>query len=207
MPQIVLLIFELIGTVAFAASGAMTGLKKRMDIFGIVTLGLVTAVGGGVLRDLVLGNTPPEAFKTPIYGFVAMIASIIIFLPVCRKLILKKSHVFDALLLVMDSLGLAVFTVAGIRTAAVVTHDFNVFLFIFVGVATGTGGGVIRDVLAKNTPYIFVKHFYAMASLIGAGVCIALWKQVDDLIAMTIGAFIVFALRMLAAYFRWNLPR
>ena len=113
MTQIVLLVFELIGTVAFAVSGAMTALKKQMDIFGIATLGLITAVGGGV----------------------------------------------------------------------------------------------IRDILAKNTPYIFVKHFYATASLIGAVVCIALWKWAGNIVAMIVGALTVFVLRILAARFRWELPK
>lgn len=207
MPQIVLLIFELIGTVAFAVSGAMTGLKKRMDIFGIATLGLITAVGGGVIRDLVLGNTPPETFKNPIYGIVAIITSMIVFLPIFRKLNSEEHPIFDLMLLVMDSLGLAVFTVMGIETAVTVTNNFNIYLLVFVGIVTGTGGGVIRDILAKNTPYIFVKHFYATASLIGAVVCIVFWKLAGSMVAMIAGAFVVFILRMLAARFHWKLPR
>ena len=207
MTQIVLLVFELIGTVAFAVSGAMTALKKQMDIFGIATLGLITAVGGGVIRDLVLGNTPPETFKNPIYGIVAIITSMIVFLPVFRKLNSEEHHNFDLMLLIMDSLGLAVFTVMGIGTAVTVTNDFNIYLLIFVGIVTGTGGGVIRDILAKNTPYIFVKHFYATASLIGAVVCIALWKWAGNIVAMIVGALTVFVLRILAARFRWELPK
>lgn len=207
MSHYVLLVFELIGTVAFAISGAMTGLKKQMDIFGIVTLGLITAVGGGVIRDLVLGNTPPETFKNPIYGIVAIITSMIVFLPFFRKLNNEEHHIFDFMLLIMDSLGLAVFTVMGIETAVTISNDFNAYLLIFVAIVTGTGGGVIRDILAKNTPYIFVKHFYATASLIGAVVCITLWKLSGSMVAMLVGALTVFILRMLAAHFHWKLPR
>ena len=104
-------------------------------------------------------------------------------------------------------MGLAVFTVMCIGTAVAVTNDFNIYLLIFVGIVTGTGGGVIRDILAKNTPYIFVKHFYATASLIGAVVCIALWKWAGNIVAMIVGALIVFVLRILAARFRWELPK
>lgn len=207
MSQTILLIFELIGTIAFAVSGAMTALSKKMDIFGITTLGLITAVGGGVVRDLVLGNTPPETFRNPVYGIVAIITSFFVFMPFVRKIYNEKNHIFELILLVMDSLGLAVFTVMGIKTAISVTEGFNIYLLIFVGVITGTGGGVIRDILAKNTPYIFVKHFYATASLIGAGVCIGLIKLTNEFFAMAVGAFIVFVLRMLAAKFHWRLPR
>lgn len=207
MSQLLLLIFELIGTVAFAVSGAMTALNKKMDIFGVVTLGVITAVGGGVIRDLVLGNTPPETFKNPVYGIVAIVTSMVVFLPFLRKINTEKHHKFELLLLVMDSLGLAVFTVMGIRTAVTVTNEFNIYLLIFVGIITGIGGGVIRDILAQNTPYIFVKHFYATASLIGAVVCIALWNVAGAITAMITGAVLIFVLRMLAARFHWRLPR
>jgi len=207
MSQILLLVFELIGTVAFALSGAMIGLQKKMDIFGVSTLGLITAVGGGVMRDLVLGNTPPETFKNPIYGLVALGTSMLVFIPVFRKLHNLNQRIFDIVLLVMDSLGLAVFTVMGINTAVSVTDSFNIYLLLFVGIITGTGGGVIRDVLAKNTPYIFIKHFYATASLIGAGVCIALWNLTSQIIAMVSGAILIFILRMFAAHYHWELPK
>lgn len=207
MSESIFLIFEIIGTVAFAVSGAILALSKKMDLFGVAVLGLITAIGGGVIRDLVLGNTPPEAFKNPIYGVVAILTSLIVFLPAFRKPASEEHPVFNWVLIVADSLGLAVFTVIGIKTAVTVTNEFNIFLLVFVGVVTGTGGGVLRDILAKNTPSIFVKYFYATASLIGAGVCIALWNLTGDVIAMLAGAMIIMLLRMLAAKFRWNLPR
>ena len=206
MSQILLFIFEIIGTVAFSISGAMTALGKKMDAFGITALGLITAVGGGIIRDLVLGNTPPATFRNPIYIIIAFVASVFVFVPFLRKLYTIKLHAFEFVLLLMDSLGLAVFTVAGINTAITVTNDFNVFLLLFVGVITGTGGGVLRDVLAQSTPYIFVKHIYATASLLGAGVCIALWNFAGEVISMCVGAAVIFILRMLAARYRWNLP-
>lgn len=207
MSQVLLLVFELIGTVAFALSGAMTGLKKKMDIFGVAVLGLITAVGGGVIRDIVLGNTPPETFKNPVYGLVALATSLIVFIPVFRNMHSLKQHIFEVVLLVMDSLGLAVFTVMGINTAVLVTGKFNVYLLLFVGVITGTGGGIIRDILAKDTPYIFIKHFYATASLIGAGVCLLVWNFVSHITAMVIGAAVIFVLRMFAARYHWKLPK
>ena len=167
MSENLLLIFELIGTVAFAASGAMVGISKKMDIFGITVLGIVTSVGGGIIRDLVLGNTPPATFHNPIYALVAIFISIVLFIPAARRFLFKKQSAYDKAMLIMDSLGLGIFTAVGIETAYLAGHR-SIFLLIFVGMITGIGGGVMRDVLSGNTPYIFVKHFYASASLIGA---------------------------------------
>ncbi len=206
MAKLLLLIFELLGTVAFALSGALIGISKKMDIFGVTTLGLITAVGGGVIRDLILGNTPPETFKNPIYSLVALGVSVIAFIPFFRNALLKNQRVFDIILLIMDSLGLAVFTVVGIETANNVI-GYNWFIMLFVGVVTGVGGGVLRDVLSGNTPYIFVKHFYATASLLGSAATVVLCRFIGMANAMMIGALIVFCLRLCAARFHWKLPK
>ena len=206
MSENLLLIFELIGTVAFAVSGAMVGLSKKMDIFGITVLGIVTSVGGGVIRDIVLGLTPPATFQNPVYALVAIFVSIILFIPAVRRFLFKKQGVFDKTMLIMDSLGLGIFTAVGIEIAYLAEHR-SVFLLVFVGMITGIGGGVLRDVLSGNTPYIFVKHFYASASLIGAVASIFLWKYVGQSAAVFGCAFIVTALRLLAAKFRWSLPK
>lgn len=206
MPKYVVLIVELLGTVAFAVSGAMVGLKKQMDIFGVVILGLVTAVGGGVVRDLVLGQTPPMVFRNPVYALTAVAVSVIVFLPFFRNLFHRFQNFYDHLLLGMDSLGLGIFTVVGIRTACT-TGETGFFLLIFVGVITGVGGGLLRDIMAGQTPYIFVKHIYACASLGGAVVCVALWNLLGSSWAMILGAAVVVILRTLAAHFRWNLPK
>ena len=206
MAKELLLIFELIGTVAFAVSGAMVGLSKKMDIFGVTVLGIITAVGGGVIRDLVLGNTPPATFQNPVYAVFAIITSIIVFIPAVRRFLFKKQEAYDKIILLMDSLGLGVFTAVGVETAYLSGHE-SVFLLVFVGMITGIGGGVIRDVLAGNTPYIFIKHFYATASLIGAVFCIIFWKLFGSFAAIYGGAAVVIILRLLAARFRWSLPK
>lgn len=200
-------ILEIIGTVAFAVSGAMTAIKKHMDILGVVILGLVTAVGGGIIRDLVLGITPPNTFRDSTYAIVAVLTSIVVFFPFVRRLMLHTRRLYDFILFFMDSLGLAIFTVMGIFSASKLGWDHSLFLLLFVGVITGVGGGVMRDILAGNTPYIFVKHIYACASLAGALACVVAWNRIGSLYAMSVGALVVFILRLLAAYFKWNLPR
>ncbi len=202
-----LLILELVGTMAFAASGAITGLRKNMDIFGVCILGLTTAVGGGVIRDVILGSTPPATFQNPIYAVVALVTSLVLFLPQVRHLLMRDQALYDLAMLVMDTLGLGIFTVVGIRTAYGSTSHPTLFLLVFVGVVTGVGGGVLRDMMAGDTPYIFVKHVYASASLAGALVCGVLWGRAGGMPAMLAGAAVVFVIRGLSAHFRWNLPR
>ncbi|MBQ4047046.1 MAG: TRIC cation channel family protein [Clostridia bacterium] len=203
---ILMLIVELIGTVAFAVSGAMTGLSKRMDIFGVAILGLTTATGGGVLRDILLGSFPPMMFRNPIYAAVAIGGAIVIFLPVVRRLLARTQRVYSAILFCADTLGLGIFTVVGVQAAYLAGYN-NAFLAIFVGTITGVGGGVLRDVLAGNTPYIFVKHIYACAAIAGALVCVLLWHPLGATAAMFAGAGVIVAIRVLAAHFHWSLPK
>lgn len=200
-------ILELIGTVAFAASGALTAMKKHMDLLGIIVLGVVTAIGGGIIRDLVLGATPPFAFRDPLCAFVAIATALLLFIPQLRRPLMRNQKAFDLAMLFMDSLGLGIFTVMGIWIAMDLSPDRSRFLLTFVGVITGVGGGVIRDVLAGQTPYIFVKHIYACASLVGAVICAFLWKLLPEYAVMLLGVAIILIIRLLSAHFRWNLPR
>lgn len=200
-------VLEIIGTVAFAASGALIAMKKHMDLLGVIVLGVVTAIGGGILRDLILGITPPLAFRDPTCAIVAICTAIVLFIPWVRHHLMYNSRLFDAALLVMDSVGLGVFTVMGIWNALSFSPDRSTFLLVFVGVLTGVGGGVIRDILAGNTPYILVKHIYACASLIGAISCTLLLRCLPQYAAMLIAILLVLIVRLLSAYFRWNLPR
>lgn len=205
MDQLIL-VLELVGTLAFAASGAMTALKKNMDLFGVCILGLTTAVGGGVIRDVILGATPPATFQSPIYAVVAVATSAVLFWPRLRRLFMWDPALYDLAMLVMDSAGLGIFTVMGIRIAYEQVDRPGWFLLVFVGVVTGVGGGVLRDVLAGDTPYIFVKHVYASASLAGALACVVLWPLAGEMAAMLCGSALVVAVRILSAHFRWNLP-
>ena len=199
------LVLEILGTVAFAASGAMIAVNRKMDIFGVAVLGLFTAVGGGVIRDLLLGNTPPLSFRQPTYALTALAVSVLMFLKPVRSRYNRHNHVFDAILLLMDSVGLGVFSVVGVEVALAVRS--NLYTAVFVGLVSGVGGGILRDVMAGQTPFVFVKHFYASASLIGALVCALLWPRTGQLPAMLAGAVTVITLRLLAARFRWHLPR
>ena len=206
----VIFVLEIIGTIAFASAGAMVAIRKNMDIFGVMVLGITNAVGGGCIRDLILGIHPPKMFHDFSYVGTAIVISCLLFvLFYCKKHLLEGRFIesYEKAMNVFDAIGLGIFTITGIRTAIMVSENSGLFLMIFVGVVTGVGGGVIRDVMAGITPFIFVKHVYACASLIGAIFYVFLYKRMDDAIAMIISMTAIIGIRLLAAHYRWNLPR
>lgn len=207
----IIYLLEIIGTIAFAFSGAMVGIKRRMDILGVTVLGITTAVGGGLIRDIILDKTPPNMFLYPSYTITAIITSIVVFVIVYKNKIaslIRHIDIYDRILTIMDTVGLGAFTVLGINTGLAVGYKGNYFLLIFVGVITGVGGGILRDVMAGTRPYIFVKHVYATASLAGAVVCVILVTLIEEkTIGMVSGAFTVLILRYFAIKYDWNLPK
>lgn len=207
MSETISFLLEIIGTVAFSVSGAMLGLQKKMDILGITILGLTTAVGGGVIRDLILGIHPPKTFQDPVYAAVAIITALVVCTPWVLRFFARCQHLYDLLMLVMDSVGLGIFTVVGISTAYSRSDSYSLFLLIFVGAMTGVGGGVLRDTMASEPPYIFVKHFYASASILGALLCALMWPVFGESLSMITGTAAVVVLRLLAARLRWSLPK
>lgn len=203
----VFFVFELIGVVAFALSGAMRAMKCEMDIFGVCVLAVTTALGGGFLRDCLIGNTPPVNLLNPFPALLAISVAIFAFLPFMRRLLFHTTKAHELLMLVADSIGLGVFTVTGVSICFSHFETPQLFMTAFLGVITGVGGGVLRDVMSRRAPYIFVKHFYASAALIGAIVCAILFPIVGQLAAMVAGIVLIVSLRFLAAIFHWHLPK
>ncbi|MEZ3507421.1 MAG: TRIC cation channel family protein [Lachnospiraceae bacterium] len=200
---------ELVGTVAFAASGAVVGINCRMDVFGVCVLGVVTAVGGGMTRDVILGKIP-GALVEPVYVAVAVAAALLVFLvEYFKKGLLqgKTGVLYERIMLVMDSVGLGIFTGMGVMTGIRNGYLENTFLLVFLGTLTGVGGGLLRDMMAGVPPYIFVKHIYACASVVGAMCCVWLYRDLGQIPAMMISAVLIILIRFLAAYYHWNLPR
>ena len=206
MNEHLLTIFVLIGTVPAAISGAMLGIRKHMDLVGVAILGMTTGVGGGIIRDLVLGNTPPQAFKNPIFALAAIGTAILAFLPPVHHLFAKFPKAYTMMMLITDSIGLGVFTVVGVETALEHYPESGLFLLVFVGTVTGVGGGVLRDLLAAEEPYILAKrHLYAGACMAGALLCALLWEPLGRFWAMTVSAFFIFLFRLLSAHYHWNM--
>ena len=201
---------EIVGTIAFALTGVITAIEKKFDILGAIVLGTVTAVGGGIMRDIILGYLPPLAFRHPVYALTAIITSVAVFIVAffLGKKIVRHFDVYSQVINFFDSLGLAVFVVTGINTAAECGFGDNAFLSVFVAVLTGVGGGVLRDILAGRAPKILHRRVYALAAILGALIYYYLleFNVFHETVSMLIGAGSVLLIRILATVFRWNLP-
>ncbi len=206
----VLLAIEIVGTVAFAITGVITAIEKNFDIFGALVLGTVTAVGGGIVRDIILGYLPPMAFIKSVYAITAVITSLAVFVIAyfLGSKIKKHFDVYSQIINVFDSIGLAVFVIGGVNSAIACGFGENMFLTVFVATLTGVGGGIMRDIMAGKVPKILRKRVYALAAIIGAiiyyilityNICSSAW-------AIVIGAGAVLVIRILATVFHWNLP-
>ena len=201
---------ELVGVAAFAVSGAMAATDKHADIFGVLFLAVITALGGGVLRDMLLGLLPPRMFTSYIYVAVAMAAALIVFLEayIKKDKFLARREKLTAMVNVFDALGLAAFTVSGADIAIVEQGISNPLLAVFMGMTTGVGGGMIRDVLLGEMSAVLRKRIYAVAAIAGALIYyFLLLFNCGELLSATVSMVLVFTLRMLATHYKWNLPR
>ena len=195
-----LFLLDLIGTCAFAASGAWAGVRRGMDLFGVLVLGMVTAIGGGTLRDLLLGEVPPFCLQNEIY----------LWLPVLVALLVFSSHrtlpKLEAPLLYLDAIGLGTFVVIGAGKA--LSLQTGPFAVILMGVITATAGGVIRDILSNQVPLIMRREIYASACILGGSLLVILHRlQINMNLASLIAASSVILLRLLAIRFNWSLPK
>jgi len=195
----VLNIFEIIGTVAFAAAGALTGIQKRLDVFGVFILALTTAVGGGIVRDIFVGVTPPTAFIFPLFTIISLMTAIV----VC--FVYPWFNKFNHIIVLCDAIGLGAFTATAANMSFV--YEYNrLFVTVMMAVLTGVGGGLIRDLFVGDVPFIFQKEVYAVASLIGA-VCFFYTKPfLAGNGAMYLCFGVTVAIRIICMKYDINLP-
>jgi len=189
---------DLLGTVVFAITGLLAARRKQLDLFGAIVIAMVTAIGGGTLRDLII-DVPVFWTQQDIYIYVVVISALMLFfLARYRRLPIK-------LLLFLDALGLAVFTVIGTQKAMAL--GFSDPIAIMTGIMTGVVGGIIRDVLVGEVPLVFRKEIYATASFIGASVFLLLEHlgfSID--LAVIVAIIITLLIRVLAIVFNIELP-
>lgn len=194
-----LYVCDMIGVGVFAITGGLMAARQGMDIFGFVVLGIVTAIGGGTIRDVILGLQPVFWIKDPNYLLVAALSGGAMF---------WLGHVFHSLartLLWLDAAGLALFTAAGAGWAVAAGAPLSII--IFMGVLTACGGGVIRDVLSGVVPLVFRREIYAVAAFAGAAVYGLLVQTVSvSGWAMTAGGLVTFLIRALAIRFDLSFP-
>lgn len=203
-------VFEMIGTIAFAISGALKAVKYKMDLFGVISLGIITATAGGVMRDIIAGSFPPSAFVHPIYVFTAGITSLAVFLYAYFRYT-RKAHLsfsrYASILALGDAIGLGIFTTMGMYTVIKLYGADNGFLCVFSGMVTGIGGGVLRDMMLHDQPEVFRKYIYALASIIGAILAYVLFVYGESNLAVFGGSVVIIVIRLLAAHYRWSLPK
>lgn len=202
---------EIIGTCAFAVSGAVVSIIKRLDLFGVLFCGLITALGGGVIRDILLSNLPPAMFCNYIYAFFAVGTALatFIFARIARTSFETRAEDIDRINNIFDAVGLGVFTIVGINIALSMGYTDNPFFVIFLGMTTGCGGGLLRDILVREVPFILTKKIYAIASILGGVLYYILVTELrcDSFFAVLIGIVFIVALRLLSTFFRWDLPK
>jgi len=200
---------ELVGTIAFAASGAMIAIDRDLDLFGIIFLGVMTACGGGIMRDVILGDLPPNAFRNSIFVLVAAVTSVLVFLFAYLKgaRYWRQRERIDHHINLLDALGLGIFSVIGAKAAMAQGYADNAFLCVMMGMSTGVGGGILRDLLSRTVPAVLHKRIYAIASIAGAGLyCFLLHIGLANPLSMLGGMAITFVIRMLATHYLWDLP-
>lgn len=210
MGDTILYIMNIIGIISFAVSGALIAISCSLDLFGVVFIALITAVGGGIARDILLGNFPPKVFYEPITLLIALLSAIIVFIfSYFNKNHFKEMSVkVERINNVFDAIGLSTFTVAGTEIAILSGYALNPIIAIALGMITGVGGGIMRDVLVCKPPYVLNKHVYALASLLGGGIYYVIAVVLNLPILATFSSIaVVITIRILASKYRWELPK
>lgn len=190
---------DFIGTMVFAMSGVLTAAEKKLDLFGASVIGVVTAVGGGTTRDLLLGITPVTWLSTPVYLYVIIVGVIIAIL--FRKVLASLRRT----LFLFDTIGIGVFTVIGLEKA--LNLGVHPAVAVVMGMTTAVVGGVIRDTLNNDLPLIFHREIYATACITGALVYLFLrWLALDPALIQLLTVVVIITIRLLSIYFNWSMP-
>lgn len=199
--------FDMAGTLAFALSGALVGISRRMDALGVLVLALCTAIGGGIIRDMMVGNVPPMSLRSGLYVGVTILMTAGLFV-VYRRTTMRKKLVkpFRFLYLLTDTIGLAAFTVTGASVGF--SHPTEgPALTVLLGVITAVGGGIVRDVLAQRIPSVLREEVYAFPTIIGGLVFYYIALTDNREWAGYMAFAIVFIIRSLAIRYKWSLPK
>lgn len=192
-------LIDILGTIAFAVSGVFAAMHKKLDVFGVLIIAFVTAIGGGTIRDLMIGDLPVSWMKNINYTLIIVATTLIV--------ILFRSTInnFQKTLLVFDSIGLGFFTILGVQKG--ILFGLHPIVCIALGTITGCFGGVIRDMMLNNIPVIFRKEIYATACIAGGIVFLVLRKTpLHPWLIEAIPIICVFVFRMLAIRYDWKLP-
>lgn len=195
--ELFILSIDYAGTFVFAISGALAGMKRGFDVFGVFILALVTAIGGGTLRDLLIGSTPVGWMLAPIYVYIIIGAVVFTYLFRAHFRKLRRS------MFLFDTIGIALYTILGLQKA--LGFGLAPLISVMLGVVSATFGGVIRDVLSGEVPLIFRAEIYASACLAGGIFFLLVDSWLGNVAGMATAISVVFLIRLLAVRFHWSL--
>ena len=201
---------EALGTAAFAVSGAMVAIDKGTDIFGVLLMAVFTALGGGTLRDVLIGHFPPRMFTNFHYVLLSCVCAVTVFIiaRIFKERYIERERLIEQVNNVFDAIGLGIFAVSGARIGMEAGFADNIFLTTFLGTTTAIGGGMLRDVLLQEMPFVLKKRVYAVAAIVGAlGYALLMRMGMNSVMAYALGMMATIAVRILATVFRWNLPK
>jgi uncharacterized membrane protein YeiH len=193
-------IIDILGTFAFAVSGVFSAMEKKLDLFGVFIISFVTAIGGGTIRDVLVGNLPVNWLQNDVTIFVIFISAL--------ATILFGSYIkhLNTPLFLFDALGLGLFTIIGFEIG--LEKKFSGGICVALGTISACFGGVLRDVLLNKVPLIFHKEIYALACILGGAVYYLLHKtQLNNDVSKVICIILIFAIRIVAIRFKLSLPR
>jgi uncharacterized membrane protein YeiH len=196
-----LLIVDLLGTFLFGLEGATAATRGNLDLLGLMVLAFATALGGGILRDVLIGASPPNSVRDWRYPATAFLAAAFVFVWHASVV-----HIPASVMVTLDAAGLGLFAVAGAQKA--IEYKISPLIAILMGGVTGVGGGTICDVMLARVPVVLRSDVYATAALLGATIVVLGLKfRIRPVVAMTVGAIACFMLRVVSVWQHWNLPR
>lgn len=208
--EIFLIIIQAVGAVSFTVSATIYAIHKRADVIGALIFSLLTCFGGGFIRDLAIGNVPPNILSDKALIIIAAISSVVCI--ICYHLGFIKRvaryadrHQHSFIIEFTDALGLASFVVSGLEIA-LENGKTGFVLLVFCGCITGVGGGILRDICSATIPAVFRKHIYLIPVIIASCFFVLTYKHIGEVAATIITMSIVIVIRMLAFKFKWNLP-
>jgi len=200
-PERLLFAADIAGTVVFAVEGAMAAVNGNLDLIGIMTLAFCTALGGGIIRDVLLGALPPAALRDWRYPMIVLAAAVLVFFLHRDVRAIPLPYIQ-----VLDAAGLAIFAIAGTEKALL--NRMNPLVAVLLGTVTGVGGGTVRDVLLNQIPNVLRFEVYATAALLGSICMVTLTRvRVPSIWAACFGGVVCFALRVVGLWQHWNAPR
>lgn len=210
----VLLIIEIIGFISFSMSGALISIDKETDLFGVIFLSITTCFGGGLIRDVIIGQMP-VMFSLYFEVLLTLATAVIVFIlaKIFKRQYVEHENTVIRINNYVDALALGIFCVAGVQTCIDICHDDGMFLAVTMGMITAVGGGMIRDLMLRDIPFVLRKRIYAVAAIIGSVIyyIIVVYAMPNSEAGQLVGTVacvaVVFTLRVLATHFKLNMPK